>query len=214
MEKKHIDGQAAHVIARCGDIPVFTAPLPVLTQLTGFALTRGILCAMQRRSLPAAEEICASARGITVLENVMNPTNIGAIFRSAAALGMDGIMLTDKCADPFYRRAARVSMGTCFQIPWTKAGREESEGTNLIRTLQSYGYKTVAMALTEDSVGIDDPEIRKHDKLAIILGTEGTGLPKEVISVSDYRVMIPMHHGVDSLNVAAASAVSFWELSK
>ena len=195
-------------------IPVYTARREIVTELTGYTLVRGLWMTLRRKPMVSVEEFCKGKNRITVLFDVVNPTNVGAIIRSAAALGIDGALLTHASVDPLTRRSSRVSMGTVFQIPWTKAGREESEGTNLIRTLQSYGYKTVAMALTEDSVEIDDPEIRKHDKLAIILGTEGTGLPKEVISVSDYRVMIPMHHGVDSLNVAAASAVSFWELSK
>lgn len=195
-------------------IPVYTASREIVTELTGYTLVRGLWMTLRRKPMVSVEEFCKGKNRITVLFDVVNPTNVGAIIRSAAALGIDGVLLTHASVDPLTRRSSRVSMGTVFQIPWTKAGREESEGTNLIRTLQSYGYKTVAMALTEDSVGIDDPEIRKHDKLAIILGTEGTGLPKEVISVCDYRVMIPMHHGVDSLNVAAASAVSFWELSK
>ena len=195
-------------------IPVYTARHEIVTELTGYTLVRGLWMTLRRKPMVSVEEFCKGKNRITVLFDVVNPTNVGAIIRSAAALGIDGALLTHASVDPLTRRSSRVSMGTVFQIPWTKAGREESEGTNLIRALQSYGYKTVAMALTEDSVGIDDPEIRKHDKLAIILGTEGTGLPKEVISVSDYRVMIPMHHGVDSLNVAAASAVSFWELSK
>ena len=215
MEKKHIDGQAAHVIARCGNIPVFTAPLPVLTQLTGFVLTRGILCAMQRRSLPAAEEICASARRITVLENVMNPTNIGAIFRSAAALGMDAVLLTPACCDPLYRRSVRVSMGTVFQIPWTYIGEEVSDWPEPgLSFLQSLGFTTAAMALKDDSVSIDDPRLAAEEKLAIILGTEGDGLASSTIASCDYTVRIPMSHGVDSLNVAAASAVAFWQLGK
>ncbi|MBQ5523382.1 MAG: RNA methyltransferase, partial [Oscillospiraceae bacterium] len=205
MEKKHIDGQAAHVIARCGDIPIFTAPLPVLTQLTGFSLTRGILCAMQRRSLPAAEEICASARRITVLENVMNPTNIGAIFRSAAALGMDAVLLTPACCDPLYRRSVRVSMGTVFQIPWTYLGEEVSDWPEPgLSFLQSLGFATAAMALKDDSVSIDDPRLAAEERLAIILGTEGDGLASTTIASCDYTVRIPMSHGVDSLNVAAA----------
>ena len=215
MEKKHIDGQAAHVIARCGDIPVFTAPLPVLTQLTGFSLTRGILCAMQRRSLPAAEEICASARRITVLENVMNPTNIGAIFRSAAALGMDAVLLTPACCDPLYRRSVRVSMGTVFQIPWTYLGEEVSDWPEPgLSFLQSLGFATAAMALKDDSVSIDDQRLAAEERLAIILGTEGDGLASTTIASCDYTVRIPMSHGVDSLNVAAASAVAFWQLGK
>ena len=219
LDTKEITKNAAHIIERIGKlpgetIPVFTASEDVLRKLTGFPLTRGCLCAMERRELPSVQETIKDASRIAILEEVVNPTNVGAIFRSAAALGMDAVLLTHGCSDPLYRRAIRVSMGTVFQIPWARATREESEGVNLIRNLQSYGYKTVAMALTDDSTGIDNEEIRKSSKLAVIMGTEGMGLPKEVIAACDYRVMIPMHHGVDSLNVAAASAVAFWELMK
>ena len=169
---------------------------------------------MRRKPELPVEEFCQDKKRITVLYDVVNPTNVGAIIRCAAALGMDGALLTSPSVDPLTRRSARVSMGTVFQIPWTKASREESEGITLIRTLQSYGFKTVAMALTEDSTSVDNDEIRSNEKLAVVLGTEGTGLPKEVIAACDYRVMIPMFHGVDSLNVAAASAISFWELMK
>ena len=206
LEKKHIYSQAAEVIARCGDIPIYTAEFDLLTRLTGFQLTRGALCAMHRRPLPAVEELCRSARRIAVLENVMNPTNIGAIFRSAAALTMDAVLLTPGCSDPLYRRASRVSMGTVFQIPWTFLDN--------VAILHDLGFKTVAMALRDNSYSIDDPRLRAEEKLAIILGTEGEGLKDETITACDYTVKIPMTHGVDSLNVAAASAVAFWELGK
>ncbi len=195
-------------------MPVYTADSGIVTQLTGYTLVRGLWMTLRRKPETPIEEFCADKKRITVLFDVVNPTNVGAIIRSAAALGMDGALLSYASVDPLTRRAARVSMGTVFQMPWTKAAKEESEGTNLITTLQSYGFKTVAMALTEDSVSIDNDEIRANEKLAVIMGTEGTGLPKEVIASCDYRVMIPMYHGVDSLNVAAASAISFWELLK
>jgi tRNA G18 (ribose-2'-O)-methylase SpoU len=215
LEKKHIDGQAKEVIRRCGDIPVYTAEFDVLTQLTGFQLTRGVLCAMRRPKLPTIEEICANARRVAILENVMNPTNIGAIFRSAAALNMDAVLLTPACSNPLYRRASRVSMGTVFQVPWTYLGDETcnwpDEGLQL---LQKLGFKTAAMALSDNSIPIDAPELAKEEKLAIILGTEGDGLATATIADCDYTVRIPMSHGVDSLNVAAASAVAFWQLGK
>lgn len=208
VEDRHIAGQASHVIARCQDIPVYTASLPVLTQLTGFSLTRGILCAMRRLSLPHVRDLCRNARRIAVLERVMNPTNVGAIFRSAAALGMDGILLTPSCTDPLYRRAIRVSMGTVFQIPWTFL--EEKD----IEILRHLGFKTAAMALSRQSVDIDHPALMAEDKLAVVLGAEGDGLAPSTIAKCDYTVCIPMSHGVDSLNVAAASAVAFWQLGK
>ncbi len=223
VETERLDTEAAPVFnmieklwgrKKMDSIPVYTAKREIVCNLTGYTLVRGLWMTLRRKPMVSLEEFCKGKNRITVLFDVVNPTNVGAIIRSAAALGIDGALLTHASVDPLTRRSSRVSMGTVFQIPWTKAGKEESEGTNLIRTLHSYGYKTVAMALTEDSVGIDEPEIRKNEKLAIILGTEGTGLPKEVISTCDYRVMIPMYHGVDSLNVAAASAVSFWELGK
>ncbi|MBO4450666.1 MAG: RNA methyltransferase [Clostridiales bacterium] len=195
-------------------IPVYTAKREVVINLTGYNLVRGLWMTMRRKPELPVEAFCQDKKRITVLYDVVNPTNVGAIIRCAAALGMDGALLTSPSVDPLTRRSARVSMGTVFQIPWTKASREESEGTALIKTLQSYGFKTVAMALTEDSTSVDNDEIRKNGKLAVVLGTEGTGLPKEVIAACDYRVMIPMYHGVDSLNVAAASAISFWELMK
>lgn len=210
LERKHIAGQAAEVIARCGDIPIYTAELSILTQLTGFPLTRGVLCAMRRPKLPEAGAICAGARRIAVLENIMNPTNLGAIFRSAAALGMDAVLLTPACCDALYRRAVRVSMGTVFQVPWTYLDCTwPGEGLELLHSL---GFKTAAMALTDQSVSIEDPRLMEEEKLAIVLGTEGDGLAEETIASCDYTVRIPMSHGVDSLNVAAASAVAFWQL--
>lgn len=213
LEKKHIEGEARNVIARCGNIPVYTADFDVLKQLTGFPLTRGVLCAMRRPKLPSAESICNGARRIAILENVMNPTNIGAIFRSAAALNIDAILLTPACSSPLYRRAIRVSMGTVFQIPWAFLGEEDSswpeEGMQLLRNL---GFKTAAMALSDNSIRIDDPQLLSEEKLAIILGTEGDGLSAATIADCDYTVRIPMSHGVDSLNVAAASAIAFWQL--
>lgn len=215
MEPKHIEGEAKCVIERCPDIPVYTAETEILTQLTGFKLTRGVLCAMRRRPLPTVEEVCAGAKRIAVLEDVMNPTNVGAIFRSAAALGFDAVLLTPGCSDPLYRRAARVSMGTVFQIPWTSIGESTSDWPEPgLQMLKDLGFKTAAMALSEDSVGIDDPELMSEEKLAVILGTEGDGLAAKTIADCDYTVCIPMAHGVDSLNVAAASAVAFWQLKK
>ena len=212
VEHKHVEGEAKELIRRCGDIPVYTAEFEVLTQLTGFKLTRGMLCAMRRNSLPSVEEICRNASRIAVLENVVNPTNIGAIFRSAAALHMDAVLLTGGCSDPLYRRAARVSMGTVFQIPWTYFDKKTVWPQDGMQTLQNLGFKTAAMALRDDSVGIDDKALRSEEKLAVILGTEGDGLASQTIADCDYTVKIPMSHGVDSLNVAAASAVAFWEL--
>ena len=210
MEDAHFDKQGRKIIERCGDIPVYTAPFEVLTQITGFQLTHGMLCAMYRGELPSVEEACRQARRIAVLENVVNPTNVGAIFRSAAALNMDAVLLTSACSDPLYRRAIRVSMGTVFQIPWTFLPNDE-QYVELLRQLR---FKTAAMALCDDSVSIDHPSLRQEEKLAIILGTEGEGLAKSTIQQCDYTVRIRMSHGVDSLNVAAASAVMFWELSR
>ena len=207
METRHVENQAKGLIARCGDIPVFTAGLDVLTQLTGFKLTRGMLCAMYRPKLPTVEDICKNARRVAVLEDVMNPTNVGAIFRSAAALGIDAVVLTSASSDPLYRRSIRVSMGTVFQVPWTYLG----EGG--ISDLRRLGFKTAAMALKSDSLPIYDPRLAKIDKLAIVLGTEGDGLAAGTIADCDYTVLIPMSHGVDSLNVAAASAVAFYQLA-
>ena len=215
MERKHVEGQAAEVIARCGDIPVYTSTLDVLTKLTGFQLTRGVLCAMRRKPLPTVEDICRNARRIAVLENVMNPTNVGAIFRSAAALNMDAVLLTPACSDPLYRRAVRVSMGTVFQIPWTFIGEEVADWPEQgMARLHALGFRTAAMALRDDSVSIDDPRLMAEEKLAIVLGTEGDGLGNDTIADCDYTVKIPMSHGVDSLNVAAASAVAFWQLGR
>ena len=207
METRHVENQAKELIARCGDIPVFTAELDVLTQLTGFKLTRGMLCAMYRPKLPTVEDICKNARRVAVLEDVMNPTNVGAIFRSAAALGIDAVVLTSASSDPLYRRSIRVSMGTVFQVPWTYLG----EGG--ISELRRLGFKTAAMALKSDSLPIYDPRLAKIEKLAIVLGTEGDGLAAGTIADCDYTVLIPMSHGVDSLNVAAASAVAFYQLA-
>ena len=215
MERRHVEGQAAEVISRCGNIPVFTSSLDVLTQLTGFQLTRGVLCAMHRKPLRSPEEICAGARRIAVLENVMNPTNVGAIFRSAAALNMDAVLLTPACTDPLYRRSVRVSMGTVFQVPWTFIGDEvEDWPSSGLERLRAMGFKTAAMALCDDSVSIDAPALMAEEKLAIVLGTEGEGLIDRTIADCDYTVKIPMSHGVDSLNVAAASAVAFWQLGR
>ena len=213
LERKHINGEAQPIIARCGDIPVYTADFDVLTQLTGFQLTRGMLCAMRRAQLPSMEEVCASAHRIAILENVMNPTNIGAIFRSAAALNMDAVLLTPGCSNPLYRRASRVSMGTVFQIPWTFFGDNATEWSESgIKHLHELGFKTAAMALSDNAISIDAPQLMSEEKLAIVLGTEGDGLAPCTIADCDYTVCIPMSHGVDSLNVAAASAVAFWQL--
>lgn len=257
VEHKLTEGKGRELIARCGDIPVYTAGREVLERITGYALTRGMLCAMHRRPLPDAAQICRDARRIAVLENVMNPTNVGAIFRSAAALGMDGILLTPGSSDPLYRRAVRVGMGTVFQIPWTflnlpgegrdvpnRAGPSESsegqavwnvvsrcpqkenclerqdiqavktQGSQMIRFLHSLGFRTVAMALREDAVSLEDPRLQAQERLAVVLGTEGDGLAADTIADCDYTVRIPMAHGVDSLNVAAASAVAFWQLGR
>jgi len=215
MEKRHVDNQAKEVIAQCGDVPVFTSTLDILTQLTGFKLTRGVLCAMRRKALPTAAEICSKARRIAVLEDIMNPTNLGAIFRSAAALNMDAVLLTPACCDPLYRRSVRVSMGTVFQVPWAWLGDEVSQWPHPgLERLQAMGFKTAAMALRDDSVSIDDEALMAEERLAIVLGTEGDGLADETIARCDYTVRIPMSHGVDSLNVAAASAVAFWQLGR
>lgn len=207
-ERRHIEGAAEDILSRCGEIPVYTAEYEVLTKLTGFALTRGMLCAMYRPKLPTVQEVCQNAHRIAVLEDIVNPTNIGAIFRSAAALQMDAVLLTPACSDPLYRRAIRVSMGTVFQIPWTYL---DQDGLDSIRKM---GFKTAAMALRDDSVSIDDPALEKEEKLAIVLGTEGDGLASSTIEGCDYTVRIPMACGVDSLNVAAASAVAFWQLRR
>ena len=213
MERKHIEGQAKTIIARCGDIPVYTAERDVLGALTGYELTRGILCAMHRPKLQTVEELCAHAKRVAVLEGIVDSTNIGAIFRSAAALHMDAVLLTPTCCDPLYRRAARVSMGTVFQVPWTRIGEtpEDWPGKGIER-LKRLGFQTAAMALSDTSVSVDDPQLMAEEKLAIVLGTEGDGLSEDTIADCDYTVRIPMSHGVDSLNVAAASAVAFWQL--
>lgn len=213
IEKKEIGAQAEEIFARWESVPVYTAEFEVLKQLTGFGLTRGMLCAMERLSLKSVEEVCKNARRIAVLENVVNPTNVGAIFRSAAALNMDAVLLTPACSDPLYRRAARVSMGTVFQVPWTFFDKKKvSWPDGGIQLLKEMGFQTAAMALTDDSVSIDDKNLMAEEKLAIVLGTEGEGLVKRTIATCDYTVKIPMMHGVDSLNVAAASAVAFWQL--
>ena len=213
MERKDIEGSAAEIIARCPEIPVFTADEDLLCNLTGYHLTRGVLCAMRRPQLPTVEEICRNARRIVILENVQNPTNVGAIFRSAAALGMDAVLLTPGCSNPLYRRSARVSMGTVFQIPWTFIGEETSDWPHPgMDKLKEMGFKTVSMALRDDSYSIDDPRLRQEERLAILMGSEGDGLTDETLASCDFTVKIPMYHGVDSLNVAAASAVAFWEL--
>lgn len=215
VEKKHLEEQAFAILSRCEDIPVYTADAEVLTKLTGFQLTRGLLCAMLRKDLPSIEAVCAGARRIAVLENIVNPTNIGAIFRSAAALNMDAVLLTPACSDPLYRRAIRVSMGTVFQIPWTYLpASTNKDASDWLQQLKNLGFKTAAMALKNDSVNIDYPPLLAEEKLAIILGTEGDGLASSTISGCDYTVCIPMSHGVDSLNVAAASAVAFWQLGR
>jgi tRNA G18 (ribose-2'-O)-methylase SpoU len=215
VECGHIRGESQEVIERCGDIPVYTAPFNVLTQLTGYQLTRGMLCAMRRPQLKTVAETVGDARRVAVLENVQNPTNVGAIFRSAAALGMDAVLLTPGCSNPLYRRSARVSMGTVFQIPWGYIGDETADWPGAgMELLKEMGFKTAALALTDDSVSIDDPALLAEEKLAVILGSEGDGLTEHTIANSDYTVKIPMYHGVDSLNVAAASAVAFWELRK
>ncbi len=208
MEPKDVETRGKALLERCGSISVYVAELDVLTQLTGFHLTRGMLCAMYRKPLPAVEQLCANAKRIAVLEDVMNPTNIGAIIRSAAALHMDALVLTSACSDPLYRRAIRVSMGNVFQIPWTYFPK----GADWTNQLHQLGFKTVAMALKEDSLDIYDPRLQQEDKLAVVLGTEGDGLAAETIAHCDYTVRIPMSHGVDSLNVAAASAVAFYQL--
>ena len=204
MERRHIEGQAAQLISRCPEAPVYTADSELLEKLTGYRLTRGVLCAMRRPALSALEAVCKDAHRIAVLEGIADPTNIGAIFRSAAALGIDAVVMNNTCCDPLYRRAVRVSMGTVFQIPWTRI--------DSVQQLKDMGFKTAAMALSESSVSIEDAQIMSEDKLAIVIGNEGRGLTDETIAACDYTVRIPMSHGVDSLNAAAASAVAFWQL--
>lgn len=207
MERKHIAGQAQGVMARCGDVPIYTADSDLLEKLTGYRLTRGVLCAMRRPALPCAQHVCEGARRVAVLDGIVDSTNIGAIFRSAAALNMDAVLVTPTCCDPLNRRAVRVSMGTVFQVPWTYI-----EGDCPVGQLKKLGFKTAAMALSDTAVSIDDSRLMAEERLAIILGAEGYGLPASTIAGSDYTVCIPMSHGVDSLNVAAASAVAFWQL--
>ncbi|MBR4859019.1 MAG: RNA methyltransferase [Clostridia bacterium] len=206
MEKRHIEGEGKEILKRIKDVPVFCAEFDVLTQLTGFKLTRGMLCAMKRKPLPDVKEICENKSRIVILDKVMNPTNVGAVIRSAAALGMDAVILTPGCSDPLYRRSARVSMGTVFQIEWTFSDADSFD------VIKSLGFKTVAMALKDNSISVDDPVLAEENKLAVIMGTEGDGLSDKTISECDYTVKIPMYHGVDSLNVAAASAVAFYQL--
>ena len=213
MEHRHIDGQGKDIVDRCGDIPIYTSDRDTLAALTGYELTRGFLCAMRRPTLPTVEELCKDARRVAVLEGIVDVTNIGAIFRSAAALHIDAVLLTPTCCDPLYRRAARVSMGTVFQVPWTRIGDTPDQWPEQgMQRLHDLGFRTAAMALSDNSVSIDDPQLMAEDKLAIILGTEGDGLSHSTIAACDYTVMIPMSHDVDSLNVAAASAVAFWQL--
>ena len=226
VEKKQMEEneETQEVLARFDDtkVSIFTADFEVLTKLTGFKLTRGMLCAMRRKPLRKFQDLCDGINRIAILENVQNPTNVGAIFRSAAALNMEAVLLSPGCSDPLYRRASRVSMGTVFQIPWTfirdsnemRCKREVIWPKQVIAELKKLGYKTAALALTDDSVSIDDSELMKEEKLAVILGNEGEGLENETIALCDYTVKIPMTHGVDSLNVAAASAVAFWQLGK
>lgn len=213
MEEKRLLGQGAALLDRCGDIPVYTGESGLLASLTGYRLTRGILCAMRRPALPSVEDICAGARRVAVLEGIVDPTNVGAIFRSAAALHMDGVLVTPTCCDPLHRRAVRVSMGTVFQIPWTRIGDTAADWPQPgLRRLKALGFQTAAMALSDTAVSIEDPRLRRAEKLAVILGTEGDGLSAATIAGCDYTVKIPMSHSVDSLNVAAAGAVAFWEL--
>ena len=213
MERKHIEGQAKDLIEACGEVPIYTADREILAALTGYELTRGILCAMYRPKLPAVEELLKDARRVAVLEGIVDTTNVGAIFRSAAALHMDAVLLTPTCCDPLNRRAARVSMGTVFQVPWTRIGEDHTQWPQPgLQRLRDLGFKTAAMALNDRAVSVEDPQLMAEEKLAIILGTEGDGLSDRTIADCDYTVQIPMSHGVDSLNVAAASAVAFWQL--
>ena len=213
MERRLLEGPGGEVARRCGDVPVYMAEREVLTELTGYPLTRGVLCAMRRRALPGVEALCAAAHRVAVLEGIVDSTNIGAIFRSAAALGVDAVLVTPTCGDPLYRRAVRVSMGTVFQVPWTRIGAQPSDWPEQgLSRLRALGFQTAAMALRDDSLPLGDPRLNAIDRLAIVLGTEGDGLAGDTIARCDYTVRIPMAHGVDSLNVAAASAVAFWEL--
>lgn len=214
-ERKHIEGDARHIIERCPkEMPVYTGSRELLAQLTGYTLTRGVLCAMRRPVMPPPEEICKNARRVVVLHGVCDTTNVGAIFRSAAALGMDAVLMTRDSCDPLNRRAVRVSMGSVFLVPWTWLDAEDGTPAGTIHKLQSMGFLTAAMALRHDNISIDDPRLKATDRLALIMGTEGDGLPQAVIDAADYVVKIPMHHGVDSLNVGNAAAIAFWELAK
>jgi len=213
MERKHITGQAAPLLARCADVPVYTGDSELLAQLTGYALTRGVLCAMGRPPLPTVEEVCAKARRLAVLEGIVDPTNVGAILRSAAALGMDAALVTPTCCDPLHRRAVRVSMGAVFQLPWTYIGDSAADWPEQgLARLNTLGFRTAALALRGDVLDVDDPRLAREPRLAILLGAEGDGLAPATIARCDYTVRIPMSHGVDSLNVAAASALAFWQL--
>lgn len=213
MERKQISGQAQGILARCGDIPVYTADRELLAGLTGYPLTRGVLCAMRRPKQPSVEALCAEARRVAVLEGIVDATNIGAILRSAAALNMDAVLVTPSCCDPLNRRAVRVSMGTVFQVPWTYIGSEPAEWPQPgMERLQKLGFQTAAMALSDDAISIEDSRLTAVEKLAVVLGAEGDGLSPRTIADCDYTVRIPMAHDVDSLNVAAASAVAFWQL--
>ena len=215
MERKQITGPAAGILSRCGDAPVYTADREMLAELTGFELTRGVLCAFHRPAPRPVEELCKNARRVAVLEGIVDSTNVGAIFRSAAALNMDAVLINPSCCDPLCRRAVRVSMGTVFQVPWGQLGETPADWPEKgMDILHSLGFKTAAMALSDRSVSIDDEQLAKEPKLAIVLGTEGDGLAADTIASCDYTVKIPMSHGVDSLNVAAASAVAFWQLCK
>lgn len=215
MERRHLTGQGASLMEDCGDIPVYTGDSALLAQLTGFSLSRGILCAMRRPAPLSARQVCNGARRVAVLENIVDSTNIGAIFRSAAALGVDGVLLTPSCGDPLSRRAARVSMGTVFQIPWGRIGQRPEDWPEAgLEQLKAWGFQTAALALTDQSLTIDTPQLRQCERLAILLGTEGDGLTDQTIALCDAAVRIPMQHGVDSLNVAAAGAVAFWELCR
>lgn len=215
MERKQITGPAAGILSRCGDAPVYTADREMLAELTGFELTRGVLCAFHRPAPRPVEELCKNARRVAVLEGIVDSTNVGAIFRSAAALNMDAVLINPSCCDPLCRRAVRVSMGTVFQVPWGQLGETPADWPEKgMDILHSLGFKTAAMALSDRSVSIDDEQLAKEPKLAIVLGTEGDGLAADTIASCDYTVKIPMSHGVDSLNVAAASAVAFWQLGR
>lgn len=215
MERRQLEGSARELLARCGEVPVYTAPRQTLEQLTGYALTRGVLCAMRRPALKSVEQVCAAARRLAVLEDIADPTNVGAIFRSAAALGMDAVLVTPSCCDPLHRRAVRVSMGTVFQVPWTWIGDSPADWPQAgLERLRGLGFHTAALALREDALPIDDPRLAAWDRLALVLGSEGDGLSPDTVARCGCCVRIPMAHGVDSLNVAAAGAVAFWQLRK